>query len=92
MTADTSNTISKEETVAHASFAFTRASDTYDKYRPTYPEEAVDALIKGLNLENPSKNVTLIDIGAGTGKMTKLLHDRGFSVYAVELSEVCNSR
>lgn len=55
-----------------------RASD-YVKYRPSYPAEAIDTLLSGLPAE-----VTIADIGAGTGISSRLLGDRGFSVIAIE--------
>lgn len=57
-----------------------RASD-YALFRPSYPPEAIDAVLDGL-----SEHETLIaaDIGAGTGISSRLLADRGLRVFAVE--------
>ncbi|MGH9143936.1 MAG: class I SAM-dependent methyltransferase, partial [Vicinamibacterales bacterium] len=53
-----------------------RAED-YAKYRPGYPVDAVDALLKGL--PGPA---TAADIGAGTGILSRLLAQRGVHVWA----------
>lgn len=53
----------------------------YVKYRPGYPGEVLNYLMDQCKL---TPDCTLADIGAGTGIFTKLLLDRGFSVYAVE--------
>lgn len=62
---------------------FSNKAEKYELYRPTYPEEAI---IKVLDMCNvvPSNEITIADIGAGTGKFTQLLLDKGFTVYAVE--------
>lgn len=67
-----------------------RAAD-YVKYRPSYPAEAIDAILKGLNPggtgRQPNRDGAFLvaaDIGAGTGISTKLLADRGVRVIAIE--------
>lgn len=50
----------------------------YERSRPGYPAEAVDALVKAL----PGRDV--IDLAAGTGKLTRDLLARGLDVVAVE--------
>jgi len=60
---------------------FTDRTDDYVKYRPSYPKEAIDAIVAGL--EGPPVR-TAADIGAGTGISARLLGDRGLSVVAVE--------
>ena len=57
-----------------------RAAD-YVKYRPTYPAEAIDAILDGLG--DPSR-VVAADVGAGTGISSRLLGDRRVRVFAVE--------
>jgi SAM-dependent methyltransferase len=50
----------------------------YERSRPGYPAEAVDALVAAL----PGRDV--IDLAAGTGKLTRDLLARGLDVVAVE--------
>lgn len=57
-----------------------RASD-YARYRPSYPAEAVDALLEGLG---SLAGKVAADVGAGTGIMAHLLAARGLRVVAVE--------
>lgn len=56
-----------------------RARD-YAKYRPSYPAEAIDSIVEGLN----SSAIIAADIGAGTGISARLLADRGVKVLAIE--------
>jgi ubiquinone/menaquinone biosynthesis C-methylase UbiE len=58
---------------------FTGRAEVYAKGRPGYPKAAIEAIV-GLA---PSEAV-FADIGAGTGKFTVLLAERGYSVVAVE--------
>jgi len=60
-----------------------RASD-YVKYRPTYPAEALSAILDGLG---PPAKLVAADVGAGTGISARLLGDRGLRVIAVEPGE-----
>jgi SAM-dependent methyltransferase len=57
-----------------------RAGD-YAKYRPSYPSEAIDWILKGLG---ESSQLIAADIGAGTGISARLLADRGVKVIAIE--------
>jgi len=57
-----------------------RAAD-YVRYRPSYPAEAIDAILEGLG---PPEGLTAADVGAGTGISARLLADRGTKVIAVE--------
>jgi SAM-dependent methyltransferase len=61
-----------------AATGFARAADAYERGRPGYPDAAVDRLV-GL-LPGPR----VIDLAAGTGKLTRALCDRGCDVVAVE--------
>lgn len=64
-----------------ASIGFDRAGDSYERGRPEYPQEAVDFLVKTLQIFPRS---VVIDLGAGTGKFTKLLLPSGAAILAVE--------
>jgi ubiquinone/menaquinone biosynthesis C-methylase UbiE len=57
-----------------------RASD-YAKYRPSYPPEAIAQILNDLG--DPTQ-IVAADIGAGTGISSRLLGDRGCSVWAIE--------
>jgi ubiquinone/menaquinone biosynthesis C-methylase UbiE len=58
-----------------------RATD-YAKYRPSYPAEAITAILTGLAPDLTS--LTVADIGAGTGISSRLIAERGPKVWAVE--------
>lgn len=57
-----------------------RAAD-YVRYRPSYPPGAIDLILEGLG--SPA-DLTVADIGAGTGISARLVADRGARVIAVE--------
>lgn len=57
-----------------------RAGD-YARYRPSYPADAIDAVLDGLG--NPA-TLTVVDIGAGTGISAQLLAARGAKVIGIE--------
>jgi SAM-dependent methyltransferase len=57
--------------------SFDRAADEYERGRPEWPEEALDVL-------DIRADATVLDLGAGTGKLTRLLVKRYARVIAVE--------
>ena len=59
---------------------YTDRAHTYDA-RADYSDEAIRKLLMALNCEQGDK---VADIGAGTGKLTKLLLAAGMEVSAVE--------
>ncbi|HEY2305288.1 MAG TPA: methyltransferase domain-containing protein [Streptosporangiaceae bacterium] len=59
--------------------SFGAVADVYERGRPSYPAEAIDWLI-------PARALRVADVGAGTGKLTRQLRDRGLDVIAVEPS------
>ena len=64
---------------AHAN-SFGPVADIYDRGRPSYPAEALDWLL-------PPGTPRVVDLGAGTGKLTRQIHDRGLAVTAVDPSD-----
>lgn len=60
--------------------SFTHAGAQYAAVRPPYPQAAVDALV-------PAGCVDVLDLAAGTGKLTAALVARGLHVLAVEPAE-----
>jgi SAM-dependent methyltransferase len=57
--------------------SFGSAASAYERGRPPYPKEAVDWLL-------PPRAWRVLDLGAGTGKLTRQLVERGLEVVAVE--------
>ncbi len=64
-----------------AELGFERGAAAYERGRPAYPREAIDSLIGRLGLA-PGRAV--VDVGAGTGKLTRELLPSGAEVVAVE--------
>lgn len=64
-----------------ATHGFELAADAYERGRPDYPAVAVDWLVERLGIE-PGR--TVLDLAAGTGKLTRLLIPTGADVIAVE--------
>jgi len=60
--------------------SFGAAAAAYERGRPPYPPQAVDWLL-------PEGAAHVLDLGAGTGKLTRQLLDHGLEVTAVEPSE-----
>jgi SAM-dependent methyltransferase len=64
-----------------AARGFGRGAADYERGRPGYPPEAVALIADELGL-NPGRSV--LDVGAGTGKLTRLLPATGARVLALE--------
>ena len=62
---------------------FESGSDIYERARPTYPPEAVDLLVGTAGLAPDDR---VLDLAAGTGKMTRRLIERGLRCVAAEPS------
>ncbi|MGI9120167.1 MAG: class I SAM-dependent methyltransferase [Acidimicrobiales bacterium] len=64
-----------------AARAYASVSDVYEQGRPSYPAEAVATLVRELALGPAS---TVVDVAAGTGKLTRLLLPSGARIVAIE--------
>lgn len=60
-------------------FYFGRQND-YTKYRPEYPKELFKFLVKNYDM----KNKTIVELGAGTGKFSKLASKYCKKIYYIE--------
>ncbi len=63
---------------------FDRTAAAYERGRPSIPPEAADRLTQVLGL---STGRTVLELGAGTGKFTRVLERTGVRVLALEPSE-----
>lgn len=61
--------------------AFGNTAREYELGRPEWPEELIDRVVSELQL---GQNATVLDLGAGTGKLTRALTPRFSRVIAVE--------
>jgi SAM-dependent methyltransferase len=64
-----------------AAIGFGRAAADYERGRPGYPAAAIDQLADHLGLWPGSR---IVDLAAGTGKLTRALVGRGWKLIAVE--------
>jgi SAM-dependent methyltransferase len=64
-----------------AARGFARAGDDYERGRPGYPDAAVALLASELSI-GPGR--TVVDLAAGTGKLTRSLQPLGARIIAVE--------
>jgi SAM-dependent methyltransferase len=58
---------------------FDRVAEDYDRHRPTYPDVLVDRACEGIG-----RGAAVLEIGCGTGQLTRSLLARGLRVTAVE--------
>ena len=66
---------------ATRSRSFETVAAEYERYRPDYPQEAVRWASEQLSL---SRGARVLDVGAGTGKLTRELVALGFEAVAVD--------
>jgi len=70
-----------QEIHENAARGFDRAAEEYERGRPDYPAQAVDLLAHELGI---GPGTTVVDLAAGTGKLTRALIGTGARVVAVE--------
>ena len=64
-----------------ASVGFSRSATAYEQGRPAYPPEAVAWIAERLGL---AAGRTVVDLAAGTGKLSRALVGSGAEVLAIE--------
>jgi SAM-dependent methyltransferase len=72
-----------------AARGFGAAADAYERGRPTFPTEAVAALVRGTGIGPGS---VVVDLAAGTGKLTAALVPVAAEVIAVEPVDAMRAR
>jgi SAM-dependent methyltransferase len=72
-----------------AASGFGAAADDYERSRPGYPREAIDLLVDELGI-GPGRR--LLELGAGTGKLTRMLAGIGAVIVSVEPVEPMRRR
>ena len=73
--------MSDERIPAAAAQGFQQGADAYERSRPSYPAEAVACIVGRTGL---GPGGAVLDLAAGTGKLTRLLVPTGADVVAVE--------
>jgi len=68
---------------------FGNAAESYERARPDYPADGVAWLAEQLGL---GPGITVVDLAAGTGKLTRMLVPTGATVIAVEPVEAMRAR
>lgn len=64
-----------------AARGFEAAVERYERGRPSYPDEAMEFLVRTLGI---GEGRDVVELGAGTGKLTELLAATGARIVAVE--------
>jgi len=64
-----------------AAVGFERGAAEYERGRPGYPADALEVLVRELGIERGTR---VLDLAAGTGKLTRALVAHGADVIAVE--------
>ncbi|HEX5028163.1 MAG TPA: class I SAM-dependent methyltransferase, partial [Gaiellaceae bacterium] len=69
--------VNRDHTVRGPYTAFAEVAQAYERGRPSYPDDAVRWLVG-------ERACDVVDLGAGTGKLTRILVAHGHRVVAVE--------
>ncbi len=64
--------------------SFDRVAEIYDAFRPDYPEELIETILRKSRLPQTGK---ILEIGSGTGKATLPFARRGYSILCIEPGE-----
>lgn len=80
------NELPRHHPVLEPARSFDLVADAYDRARPSYPEEAVDWLLSGGTAPE------VVELGAGSGKLTEQLLARRCTVTATDPSEAMLAR
>lgn len=67
-----------------AGSVFDGIAELYDRVRPAYPAEAVEDLVRSCKLTGSSR---IVEVGCGTGQLTRALADTGATIIAAEPGE-----
>jgi SAM-dependent methyltransferase len=65
----------------YVSKGFGSTTELYERVRPEYPPAAIDILVRELRI---ARGTVVVDVGAGTGKLTRALVPTGATLIAVE--------
>lgn len=66
-----------------ATSQYSSVAEEYEKIRPEYPHELMDTLISVTRINRKSR---LLEIGAGTGKATKPIAQKGYNIDCIEIA------
>ena len=60
---------------------FNDVAELYDRARPGYPSEIIDAIVERSGIPERGR---ILEIGCGTGQITLPFAERGYTIVAIE--------